>query len=216
MLLVLCEAPLTLKVSAQASWAPVPTRARPCFIESFADTSGYFGSVELVEIAGGWQILTRAEYTEAIERARKAVEDLAAAPTPAYGISTGFGALATRHIPTERRAQLQRSLVRSHAAGSGPEVDVAGALVFMGFAASWVFLYPLSFHAAGQWTDTTAAIFHGSVLLVGLSIVTWCLAILHTVVGPALQVGQGIANLRKVAFEPALHALQVRDRVHRA
>src|SRR5512139_159560 len=59
----------------------------------------------------------------AIERARKAVEELAAAPTPAYGISTGFGALATRHIPTERRAQLQRSLVRSHAAGSGPEVE---------------------------------------------------------------------------------------------
>ncbi|HSE08456.1 MAG TPA: histidine ammonia-lyase [Nocardioidaceae bacterium] len=59
----------------------------------------------------------------AIERARKTVEDLAAAPTPAYGISTGFGALATRHIPTELRAQLQRSLVRSHAAGSGPEVE---------------------------------------------------------------------------------------------
>jgi histidine ammonia-lyase len=51
------------------------------------------------------------------------VEDLAAAPTPAYGISTGFGALATRHIPTEMRAQLQKSLVRSHAAGSGPEVE---------------------------------------------------------------------------------------------
>jgi histidine ammonia-lyase len=59
----------------------------------------------------------------AIERARTAVEDLAAAPTPAYGISTGFGALATRHIPTEQRTQLQRSLVRSHAAGSGPEVE---------------------------------------------------------------------------------------------
>jgi len=59
----------------------------------------------------------------AIERARKAVEELAAAPTPAYGISTGFGALATRHIPTDRRTQLQRSLVRSHAAGSGPEVE---------------------------------------------------------------------------------------------
>ena len=51
------------------------------------------------------------------------VDELAAAPTPAYGISTGFGALATRHIPTEMRAQLQRSLVRSHAAGSGPEVE---------------------------------------------------------------------------------------------
>ncbi len=59
----------------------------------------------------------------AIERARTTVEELAAAPTPAYGISTGFGALATRHIPTEMRAQLQKSLVRSHAAGSGPEVE---------------------------------------------------------------------------------------------
>ncbi|HEX5769998.1 MAG TPA: histidine ammonia-lyase [Nocardioidaceae bacterium] len=59
----------------------------------------------------------------AIEKARAAVEELAAAPTPAYGISTGFGALATRHIPAESRTQLQRSLVRSHAAGSGPEVE---------------------------------------------------------------------------------------------
>lgn len=59
----------------------------------------------------------------AIDRARAVVDELAAAPTPAYGISTGFGALATRHIPTEMRAQLQRSLVRSHAAGSGPEVE---------------------------------------------------------------------------------------------
>jgi histidine ammonia-lyase len=59
----------------------------------------------------------------AITTARQAVEVLASAATPSYGISTGFGALATRHIPTEMRAQLQRSLVRSHAAGSGPEVE---------------------------------------------------------------------------------------------
>ncbi len=59
----------------------------------------------------------------AIGRARASVEVLAAAATPSYGISTGFGALATRHIPTEMRAQLQKSLVRSHAAGSGPEVE---------------------------------------------------------------------------------------------
>jgi len=64
-----------------------------------------------------------ADAVVAIERSREAVEKLAAAPTPSYGISTGFGALATRHIPTEMRAQLQRSLVRSHAAGSGPEVE---------------------------------------------------------------------------------------------
>ncbi len=63
------------------------------------------------------------EARAAIERARSVVDELAAAPTPAYGISTGFGALATRHIPTEMRAQLQKSLIRSHAAGSGPSVE---------------------------------------------------------------------------------------------
>ncbi len=69
----------------------------------------------------------------AIRRARTSVEVLAAAPTPAYGISTGFGALATRHIPAEKRAQLQKSLVRSHAAGSGPEVEpeVTRALILL-------------------------------------------------------------------------------------
>lgn len=64
-----------------------------------------------------------ADALAAIDRARAVVEELAASPTPAYGVSTGFGALATRHIAPELRRQLQRSLVRSHAAGSGPEVE---------------------------------------------------------------------------------------------
>jgi histidine ammonia-lyase len=59
----------------------------------------------------------------AIAAARQRVNELAESPVPAYGISTGFGALATRHIDPALRAQLQRSLVRSHAAGSGPEVE---------------------------------------------------------------------------------------------
>jgi histidine ammonia-lyase len=54
---------------------------------------------------------------------RAHVEALAASEQPAYGISTGFGALATTHIPLDRRADLQRSLVRSHAAGSGTPVE---------------------------------------------------------------------------------------------
>jgi histidine ammonia-lyase len=72
---------------------------------------------------GGAQVELTEEALTAIDRARQVVEELAAAPTPAYGISTGFGALATRHIPGELREQLQRSLIRSHAAGSGPEVE---------------------------------------------------------------------------------------------
>src|SRR6476469_7691723 len=58
-----------------------------------------------------------------IGRSRDIVDALAKDDRPHYGISTGFGALATTSIPLERRAQLQRSLIRSHAAGSGPEVE---------------------------------------------------------------------------------------------
>jgi histidine ammonia-lyase len=60
---------------------------------------------------------------DALAAGRAIVDSLAASDTPAYGISTGFGALATRHIPPESRAQLQRSLIRSHAAGLGPAVE---------------------------------------------------------------------------------------------
>ncbi|HWE09817.1 MAG TPA: histidine ammonia-lyase [Solirubrobacteraceae bacterium] len=59
----------------------------------------------------------------AIDGARAAVEALAEDIRPHYGVSTGFGALAGRHIPPQLRAQLQRSLIRSHAASSGPEVE---------------------------------------------------------------------------------------------
>lgn len=69
------------------------------------------------------QVTLSEDALAAIDRARAVVEDLAASPTPAYGVSTGFGALATRHIAPELRMQLQRSLVRSHAAGSGREVE---------------------------------------------------------------------------------------------
>jgi histidine ammonia-lyase len=63
------------------------------------------------------------EAIAAMQRSRDRVEGSASSSTPAYGISTGFGALATKHIPVEQRVQLQRSLVRSHAAGMGEPVE---------------------------------------------------------------------------------------------
>jgi histidine ammonia-lyase len=58
-----------------------------------------------------------------IRRSRTIIEGLADDVEPHYGVSTGFGALATKHIVPDMRAQLQRGLIRSHAAGSGPEVE---------------------------------------------------------------------------------------------
>jgi histidine ammonia-lyase len=82
---------------------------------SFADVVAVARYAAPVEIA--------AESWTEVRRSRAVIEALADDLEPHYGVSTGFGALATRHIPVELRTQLQRSLIRSHAAGSGPEVE---------------------------------------------------------------------------------------------
>ena len=51
------------------------------------------------------------------------VERLASSDEPVYGVSTGFGSLAGTWIPPERREELQRALIRSHAAGMGPPIE---------------------------------------------------------------------------------------------
>src|SRR4051795_9632952 len=79
---------------------------------------------DVVRVArDGYGVRIADEALAEIARSRDVVDRLAKDDRPHYGISTGFGALATTSIPVERRAQLQRSLVRSHAAGSGPEVE---------------------------------------------------------------------------------------------
>jgi len=64
------------------------------------------------------------EALAAMASSRAVVEALAGDSAPHYGISTGFGALATTRIPPDRRTDLQASLIRSHAAGSGTPVEV--------------------------------------------------------------------------------------------
>jgi histidine ammonia-lyase len=58
-----------------------------------------------------------------VRATRALIAGLADDPQPHYGVSTGFGALATTFIAPDRRRQLQASLIRSHAAGTGPEVE---------------------------------------------------------------------------------------------
>ena len=41
-----------------------------------------------------------------VRKSREIIEALADDEQPHYGVSTGFGALATRHIPVELRGQL--------------------------------------------------------------------------------------------------------------
>jgi len=59
----------------------------------------------------------------AMAASRSHIDALVASSQPVYGVSTGFGALANRYVSVEQRAQLQRSLIRSHAAGVGSPVE---------------------------------------------------------------------------------------------
>lgn len=96
-------------------------------------TSGVTASDVLAVARDGARIELSAEAVAALAAAREIVDALAAKPEPVYGVSTGFGALATRHISPELRARLQRNIVRSHAAGMGPRVEreVVRALMFL-------------------------------------------------------------------------------------
>jgi len=79
---------------------------------------------EVVRVARHGEKLTISQ--EALDKmaiTRAHIESLAAGQTPVYGISTGFGALANQHIAPEDRVQLQKSLIRSHAAGMGDPVE---------------------------------------------------------------------------------------------
>ena len=79
---------------------------------------------EVVRIARHGEKLTISQ--EALDKmaiTRAHIESLAAGQTPVYGISTGFGALANQNIAPEDRVQLQKSLIRSHAAGMGDPVE---------------------------------------------------------------------------------------------
>ena len=81
----------------------------------------------------GAQVELSQSAIDAMNTSRKFIEGYAAGGVPVYGVSTGFGALANRHIDVEDRVQLQKSLIRSHAAGVGPAIEreVVRALMFL-------------------------------------------------------------------------------------
>ncbi|MCL5967086.1 MAG: aromatic amino acid lyase, partial [Firmicutes bacterium] len=53
-------------------------------------------------------------------QSRQVVERAVQEDRPAYGITTGFGRFQDVAIPAESRRELQKNLLRSHAAGVGP------------------------------------------------------------------------------------------------
>jgi histidine ammonia-lyase len=67
----------------------------------------------------------------AVEAGARAVEAIVARGEPVYGINTGFGKLASVHIPAADLATLQRNIVLSHAAGVGKPMRPAKVRLMM-------------------------------------------------------------------------------------
>ena len=68
---------------------------------------------------------------ERLAEGARAVERIVAAGAPVYGINTGFGKLARKHIPADQLELLQRNLVLSHSVGVGALLDDATVRLVM-------------------------------------------------------------------------------------
>jgi histidine ammonia-lyase len=67
----------------------------------------------------GARVSLGAAARERIDRAHDVIAKVVAEEQVAYGVTTGFGQLATTHIPSGKVHELQENLVRSHAVGVG-------------------------------------------------------------------------------------------------
>jgi len=88
---------------------------------------------EIAAIATGADIVLDDDALRLVEVNRGVLEKLLRGDTRVYGISTGFGALVSERVGPELQRDLQRNLLRSHAAGTGddlpPEVVRAAVAV---------------------------------------------------------------------------------------
>jgi histidine ammonia-lyase len=87
--------------------------------------AGGLTRAQLLAVArAGEEITIDESVIERLTFQRAAIEEMVSSGVPVYGVSTGFGSLATTFVAPDQRRALQRALIRSHAAGVGPEVEV--------------------------------------------------------------------------------------------
>ncbi|MDH5286309.1 MAG: histidine ammonia-lyase [Betaproteobacteria bacterium] len=70
--------------------------------------------------AGGAALVLPDEGRGALRAGAAVVARAARGEAPVYGVNTGFGKLASTHIPAAELATLQQNLIRSHCVGVGP------------------------------------------------------------------------------------------------
>ncbi len=101
---------------------PVPVDGRTLTLEDLLAVARHGRGVAVAESA-----------REGVAASRAAVERAVAAHRAVYGVTTGFGGLSHHVIRPEQAHELQTSLVRSHASGTGPALptDVVRALTLL-------------------------------------------------------------------------------------
>ncbi|MBV9718180.1 MAG: histidine ammonia-lyase [Candidatus Eremiobacteraeota bacterium] len=116
--------------------APVRKTGTSRLVEalSFVEIDGRHLTLEAIErVAWGDSVRIAAAARERVARARAFVDRRFASGEAIYGVTTGFGRLATISVDPADAVALQVNLVRSHAAGTGepleaPTVRAAGVL----------------------------------------------------------------------------------------
>jgi histidine ammonia-lyase len=112
---------------------------------SIVVSPGRVGLDDLAQVLAGASVVLDPSFWPRVEAASVIVSKAARADTPAYGINTGFGKLASKRIAPDQTELLQRNLIVSHCCGVGrptPEAIVrlmmALKIVSLGRGASGV------------------------------------------------------------------------------
>ena len=71
----------------------------------------------------GAQVEIPQKVQEKVKKCRRVLEEFVKKKKVVYGVTTGFGALGSVIVPSERIKELQSNMIRSHSAGVGKPVD---------------------------------------------------------------------------------------------
>ncbi len=82
-------------------------------------------------IANGAPLRLASTVKQRIDNSHKLVKHLAKQDTPIYGLNTGFGSFADKHISHHQLQKLQINILRSHAAGYGPPLSIGETRLMM-------------------------------------------------------------------------------------
>jgi histidine ammonia-lyase len=104
--------------------APRRTMTESAFIPASEPVvlTGQLDAARVAAIGAGARIELDPSALTRMAGNRAVLETILSTGTPVYGISTGFGALVSNTVAPELQRHLQVNLLRSHAAGTGPDL----------------------------------------------------------------------------------------------